>query len=118
MLTCALNSVHVLSQFQASTARMSVVDYDLKTIVSDVINHLHDSNNMNTLTAYIESHRELNLREGGSGFDGDIMVDALQNLANGLQKCMRQMRLYDETGKLNYRFQALVSQTVMVVATK
>jgi hypothetical protein len=97
---------------------MSVVEYDLKAICNDVINHLHDSNNMNTLNAYIESYRELNLREGGSGFDGDIMVEALQHLANGLQLCFRQMKLYDETGKLHYRFQALVSQTVMVVATK
>ncbi|MNZ78621.1 hypothetical protein D3C78_972030 [compost metagenome] len=118
MLSCALNSVNTLRHFQALTSKMSVVEYDLKTIVSDVINHLHDSNNMNTLNAYIESYRELDHREGGSGFDGSIMVEALQSLANGLQQCFRQMKLYDETGKLHYRFQALVSQTVMVMATK
>lgn len=118
MTMVALNSVQALRHFQALASRMSYVDYDLKVLCIDVINHLHDRNNMSTLNAYIESYRELDNREGGSGFDGSIMVEALQGLADGLQKCFTDMRLYDESGKLHYRFQALVSQTVMVEATK
>ena len=115
MYNCALNSVHTLRRFQAATSRMSKVDYDLKTICANVINHLRDSNDMNTLAAYCESFRHLNKEDG---FDGDIMAQALQNLGQDLLALLRQMRLYSADGKLHYRFQTLISQTIMVEVIK
>lgn len=117
MAMVALNSVHVLRQFRALASRMTVVDYDLKVICEQVIKHLHDRNNMNELNAYVESFRSRNEPEVDV-WDGNIMIESLNQLATGLMTCFAQMKLYDENGKLHYRFQALVSQTIMVEATK
>lgn len=117
MTMVALNSVHVLRHFQALASRMTVIDYDLKVICEQVIKHLHDRNNMNELNAYVESFRSRNEPEMDV-WDGNIMIEALQGLVDGLLKCFTDMRMYDGSGKLHYRFQALVSQTIMVEATK
>lgn len=114
MSNVALNSAAVVNQFRSSVAMMEVVDYDLVELSRNVITHLSDGNNMSELDRYCLSVLNSKAVDGAFTQDGEIMANALKQYGIGLLKCMTQMKLYKPDGRLMYRFQSLVSSTILL----
>ncbi|MNE42415.1 hypothetical protein D3C80_1365400 [compost metagenome] len=93
---------------------MEVVDYDLVEMTKEVIKYLSDGNNMSELDRYCLSVLHSKAKDGKFTTDGEILARALKEYGLGLLRCMTQMRLYDSSGKLLYRFQSLVSSTILL----
>lgn len=118
MYTVALNSAAAVQQFRATTSMMEVVDYDLSQVTQKVINHISDCNNMSELDQYCLLVLSSMSTDNAFTNDGDIFARALKVYGEALRKCMGQMRLYDSSGKLLYRFQSLVSSTILLEPLK
>jgi len=115
MPNVALNSAAAVNQFRATVKMMEVVDYNLTELTQAVIECVSDCNNMSVLDRYclailFSKSQADNLITA----DGEIMARALKEYGLALLKCMAQMRLYDSNGRLLYRFQSLVSSTVLL----
>ncbi|MNP98166.1 hypothetical protein D3C85_107790 [compost metagenome] len=113
-MNVALNSAAVIQQFRSTTAMMEVVDYDIVEETRNVISHLADGNNMSELDRYCLSVLNRKAVNGEFTTDGEIMANALKTYGLGLLRCMSQMKLYKPTGQLMYRFQSLVSSTIIL----
>jgi hypothetical protein len=113
-MNVALNSAAAIKQFRASLAMMEVVQYDLVQETRNVITHLSDGNNMSELDRYCLSVLKHMAKDGKFTEDGEIMCNALKRYGVDLLKCMSQMMLYRPDGQLMYRFQSLVSSTVIL----
>lgn len=114
MRNVALNSAAAVNQFRTTTSMMEVVDYDLSEITERVITHLSDCNNMSELDRYCLVVLYAMSSRGEFTSDGEILSRALKEYGIALCRCMAQMRLYDTNGLLMYRFQSLVSSTILL----
>lgn len=114
MSDIALNSLAAVTQFRATVKMMETVDYDLAEITRSVITHLSDGNNMSELDRYCLQLLHSKSVNGEFTTDGEILARAVKEYGVTLLRCMTQMRLYDSRGKLLYRFQSLVSSTVLL----
>lgn len=114
-MNVALNSAEAVKRFRASLAMMEVVDYDLVELTRDVITHLSDGNNMSELDRYcLLMLFSKSPPSGDITNDGEIFARALKEYGMSLLRCMTQMRLYSSGGQLMYRFQSLVSSTILL----
>jgi hypothetical protein len=114
MLNVALNSLAAVTQFRSTVKMMEVVDYDLGELTERVITHLSDGNNMSELDRYCLQLLHAKSNNGEFTNDGEILARAVKEYGINLLRCMTQMRLYNGNGQLLYRFQSLVSSTVML----
>ena len=114
MLNVALNSLAAVTQFRSTVKMMEVVDYDLAEVTRNVITHLSDGNNMSELDRYCLSILHTKAHNGEFTNDGEILARAVKEYGLSLLRCMAQMRLYSGSGQLLYRFQSLVSSTILL----
>lgn len=114
MLNVALNSAAAVNQFRATVKMMEVVDYDLAEVTQKVIEYLSDGNNMSELDRYCLLMLYSKSISGEFTNDGEIIARAIKEYGLSLLRCMIQMRLYSSSGQLLYRFQSLVSSTVLL----
>lgn len=113
-MNVALNSAAAVKQFRTTTAMMEVIDYDLADLTQRVIKHISDCNNMSELDRYCLVVLSATSTHGEFTNDGEILSRALKEYGEALRRCMAQMRLYSSSGQLLYRFQSLVSSTILL----
>lgn len=113
-MNVALNSAAAVKQFRATTAMMEVIEYDLADLTQRVIRHIRDCNNMSELDRYCLVVLSAMATHGEFTSDGEILSRALKEYGEALRRCMAQMRLYNSNGQLMYRFQSLVSSTILL----
>jgi heme-binding NEAT domain protein len=113
-MNVALNSAAAVKQFRSTMSMMEVVGYDLVQETRNVITHLSDGNNMSELDRYCLLVLNSKAVDGAFTTDGEIMANALKQYGLSLLKCMTQMKLYKPDGQLMYRFQSLVSSTIIL----
>lgn len=113
-MNVALNSAAAVNQFRSTLAMMEDVDYDLVQETRNVIETISDGNNMSELERYCLIVLNRKAKRGEFTQDGEIMATALKQYGVSLLKIMCQMKLYRPDGPLMYRFQALVSSTILL----